>query len=48
MDSFTERGFKVNKLTSDVNMEEESLIVQRLIYDAMNSADADAVNFPIT
>ena len=46
--SFTERGFSINKLTSDVNMEEELLIAQRVIYDAMNSADADAGNFPIT
>ena len=29
-------------------MEEESLIAQRVIYDAMNSADADAGSFPIT
>ena len=46
--SFTERGFSTNKLTSDINMEEESLIAQRVIYDAMNSADADAGNFSIT
>ena len=32
--SFTEPGFSVNKLTSDVNMEEESLIAQRVIYNA--------------
>ena len=29
-------------------MEEESLIAQRVIYEAMDSADADAGNFPIT
>ena len=46
--SFNEWGFSNNKLTSDVNMEEESLIAQRVIYDAMNSADAHAGSFPIT
>ena len=46
--SFTGRGFSVIKLTSDVSMEEESLIAQRVIYEAMNSADAHAGNFPIT
>ena len=46
--SFTERGFSINKLTSDVNMKEESLIAQRVIYDAMISADTDAGSFPIT
>ena len=44
--SFSERGFSINKLTSDVNIREESLIVQRVIYDAMISADADAGSFP--
>ena len=29
-------------------MEEESLIAQRVIYDAMNSADVDPGGFPIT
>ena len=37
----------MNKLRSDVNMEEESLIAQRVTYDTMNSADADAGSFPI-
>ena len=46
--NFTERGFSINKLTSDVNMREESIIAQRVIYDAMISADADAGSFPIT
>ena len=46
--SFTERGFSINKLTSDVNMEEESLIAQRVIYDALSSANADAATFPIS
>ena len=46
--SFTERGFSINKLTSDVNMGDDSLIAQRLIYDVMNNAGANAANFPIT
>ena len=36
------------RLTSDLNMEEESLIAQRVVYDGMDSVDADAVSFPIT
>ena len=35
-------------MTSDVNMEEESLIAQRVIYDAMNSVNADAGSFSIS
>ena len=31
--SFTERGFNVNKEISDVNMQEDILIIQRLVYD---------------
>ena len=46
--SFTEQGFSINKLTSDVNMEEELLITERVLYDATNSADADADSFLIT
>ena len=46
--SFYEQGFSINKLMSDVNMEEELLIVQRVIYDAMDSDNADAGSFPIT
>ena len=38
----------LTKLTSDLNMEEESLIAQRVVCDGMNSADADAVSLPIT
>ena len=45
--NFTERGFSI-KNYSDVHMEEESLIAQRVIYDAMNSADVDPGGFPIT
>jgi len=46
--SYTERGFSVNKMTIDVNMEAESLIAQRFIYDAMKNVNADASTFPIT
>ena len=46
--SFTEQGFIINKLTSDVYMEEELLIAQIVIFNAMNSAYADAGSFPIT
>ena len=46
--SFNEWGFSINKLTSDVNMEEELLIAQRVIYDVMNSASVGAGSFPIT
>ena len=46
--SFYEQGFSINKLMSDVNMEEELLIAQRVIYDAMDSDNADAGSFPIT
>ena len=45
--SYTECGFSVNKMTT-VNMEAESLIAQRFIYDAMKNVDADASTFPIT
>ena len=38
----------LTKLRSDLNMDEESLIAQRVVYDGMNSADADAVSLPIT
>ena len=33
--SFTECGFSINRLTSGVNMEEELIIVQKVIYDGM-------------
>ena len=46
--SFTEQEFIINKLTSDVYMEEELLIAQIVIFNAMNSAYADAGSFPIT
>ena len=35
-------------MASDVNMKEESLIAQKVIYDAMNSADTDVRSFSIT
>ena len=33
--SFTERGFSINKEINDCNMLEESLICQRIVYDAL-------------
>ena len=33
--SFTERGFSINKEINDCNMLEESLICQRIDYDAL-------------
>ena len=38
----------IKKLISDINMKEKSLIAERVIYDAINSANADAGNFPIS
>ena len=35
-------------LTSCCHIEEELLITQKVIYDAMNSVDVDAGSFPIT
>ena len=46
--SFTERGFSINKNVSDVNMEDDSLIAQRLVYDVLKNAGTDAGDFPIT
>ena len=34
--SFTERGFSINKKVNDCNMLEESLICQRVVYDALS------------
>ena len=33
--SFTERGFSINKEINNCNMLEESLICQRIVYDAL-------------
>ena len=45
--AFCERGFSVNKLTSDVNMGMDSLIAQRLIYDAIKKMGG-TTEVPIT
>lgn len=39
---------RINRLTSDVNMEDESLITQKIIYDVSISAYTNAGNSPIT
>ena len=44
----TERGFSINKQVTDVNMEEDSLIAQRLIYDSIKRSGSAAGEFPIT
>ena len=43
----TERGFSVNKLVSDTNMKEDSLIAQRLIYDTIKRF-GEVSEFPIS
>ena len=45
--AFTERGFSVNKLVSDTNMKEDSLMAQRLIYDSIKRF-GDISEFPIS
>ena len=45
--AFTERGFSINKKVSDVNMEDYSLIAQRLIYDVIKKT-GEVADFPIT
>ena len=42
--SFTERGFSVNKEVVDYNMEEKSLTSQRLVYDAIHDGNAKLTN----
>ena len=37
--SFTKRGFSVNKNVVDYNMEEKSLTSQRLLYDAIHNGN---------
>lgn len=46
--AFTERGFSINKHITDTNMEEDSLIAQRLIYDVLQKHDGDVSEYPIT
>ena len=46
--SFTERGMIINKVMSDVTMEEELSFAHNVTYDAMNSVNIDAGTFTIT
>ena len=45
--AFCERGFSINKLTSDDNMDSEFLIAQRLIYDTIKKS-GNVTDIPIT
>ena len=46
--SFTVRGFSVNKEVVNYNMEEKSLTSQRLVYDAVHDGNAKLTDFQIT
>ena len=47
--SFTERGFSINKEVLDVNMQEKSLISQRIVYDTIQSCyDGKVLDFQVT
>ena len=46
--SFTERGFSVNKEITDVNMQEDALISQRLVYDHLKQSEKEVWEFSIT
>ena len=46
--SFTQRGFSVNKEVVNYNMEEKSLTSQRLVYDAIHNGNAKLTDFQIT
>ena len=46
--SYTERGFSINKKISDVNMQEDALISQRLVYDYLMKNEKEIWDFPIT
>ena len=46
--SYTERGFSVNNKISDVNMQEDALISQRLVYDCLLKSEREVWEFPIT
>ena len=45
--SFTKRGFSVNKKVVDYNMEEKSLTSQRLLYDAIHNGNPKLTDFQI-
>ena len=46
--TFTERGFSVNKKIADVNMQEDALISQRLVYGHLKQSEKEVWAFPIT
>ena len=46
--SFTERGFSVNKEITDVNMQEVTLISQQLVYDHLLQSEKEVWEFPTT
>ena len=47
--SFTKRGFSINKDVLDDNMQEKSLISQRIVYDTIQSCyDGKVLDFQIT
>ena len=46
--SFTERGFSVTKEILDVNMQEDDLISQRLVYNHLLQSEKEVWKFPIT
>ena len=48
MGSFMERGFSVNKEITDVNMQEDTLISQQLVYDHLLQSEKEVWEFPIT
>ena len=47
--SFTERGFSINKEVVDDNMKEKCLISQRIVYDTIQSCyDGKVSDFQVT
>ena len=46
--SFTERGFSINRGVIDRNMQEKSLTLQRLVYDAVHNGGSQLSDFQIT
>ena len=46
--SFVERGFLVNKLINDYNIQEKSMVSQRLIYDRLKQGECPVTEFTIS
>ena len=46
--SFTERGFSINREVLDVNMQEKSLTSQRIVYDTLQDSDQKIDEINIT